>query len=106
MRFNDRGILIPPGELLTLYRLWLVQDRFREFGDEVLIDGDKLTINKKINALQRQIQYLERKETPIVLTTKELVVSLGGRIVPSFIKKIIRKLYRIIKRITKKNGES
>ena len=104
MRFNDRGILIPPGELLTLYRLWLVQDRFREFGDEVLIDGDKLTINKKINALQRQIQYLERKEIPIVLTTKELVVSLGGRIFPSFIKKSIRKVYRMVKSLTKKNG--
>ena len=89
-----------------MYRLWLVQDRFREFGDEVLIDGDKLTINKKINALQRQIQYLERKEIPIVLTTKELVVSLGGRIFPSFIKKSIRKVYRMVKSLTKKNGES
>ena len=99
MRFNDRAILIPKGELVQLYRLWMIQERFKQLAGDVIVDGDLITINKKKNAMIRKIQYYEHANSvERMFTRKELLIKCANAFLPNGLNRVIKKAYRIAKK--------
>ena len=95
MRFNERGVYIQPGELLDIYKLWMTQERFKEFAGDVLIDGDHLTINKKLNAMSRTIQYYEHQQSSVAqLSRKQLIKQCANAFLPNVVRKVLKSFYR------------
>lgn len=100
MRFNDRGILIPSGELVELYKLWMTQERFKDLAGELIIDGDQITINKKKNAFERKIQYYDHANLKDrQYGKKELLIKCANAFLPKKINKLLKRVYIYTKKM-------
>ncbi|HMS25098.1 MAG TPA: glycosyltransferase family 2 protein [Acidimicrobiia bacterium] len=101
-RFSKRGVLVGPGELVNLYRMWLEHERFKTFAASMLSSGDSLMINKKENALCRSIQYVQhQKSLPHDPSAKQAVKVLAKKVIP---RRLHRKFAQLLRFLTARRG--